>query len=168
TVSKIVEETKKKKKGVPKEELRDIKPDKPDPIMQPYFKIWIETFLDIAISIGITGYNKNSVKIIYIGESDEHDAASGFYDTAKNLLFVNTIKWSSQDRKKLIENIENVKKPYDFQNLSSIDLRWKQYCSYMYPSSTIPRSEEHTSELQSRGHLVCRLLLEKKKSNNTH
>src|SRR5690625_6677973 len=27
------------------------------------------------------------------------------------------------------------------------------------------RSEEHTSELQSRGHLVCRLLLEKKKLN---
>src|SRR5215510_15722771 len=30
------------------------------------------------------------------------------------------------------------------------------------------RSEEHTSELQSRGHLVCRLLLEKKKTNTTH
>src|SRR5437870_10278200 len=29
------------------------------------------------------------------------------------------------------------------------------------------RSEEHTSELQSRGHLVCRLLLEKKKKINT-
>src|SRR5690625_7005633 len=28
------------------------------------------------------------------------------------------------------------------------------------------RSEEHTSELQSRGHLVCRLLLEKKKQIN--
>src|SRR5437660_9287243 len=28
------------------------------------------------------------------------------------------------------------------------------------------RSEEHTSELQSRGHLVCRLLLEKKKKND--
>src|SRR2546422_4815095 len=28
----------------------------------------------------------------------------------------------------------------------------------------IPRSEEHTSELQSRLHLVCRLLLEKKKN----
>src|SRR5690625_5391566 len=27
------------------------------------------------------------------------------------------------------------------------------------------RSEEHTSELQSRGHLVCRLLLEKKKND---
>src|SRR5690625_5790668 len=29
------------------------------------------------------------------------------------------------------------------------------------------RSEEHTSELQSRGHLVCRLLLEKKKSKQS-
>src|SRR5437660_8075258 len=28
------------------------------------------------------------------------------------------------------------------------------------------RSEEHTSELQSRGHLVCRLLLEKKKKQS--
>src|SRR5439155_16648082 len=28
------------------------------------------------------------------------------------------------------------------------------------------RSEEHTSELQSRGHLVCRLLLEKTTSSN--
>src|SRR3712207_8080792 len=34
---------------------------------------------------------------------------------------------------------------------------------------TTPRSEEHTSELQSRQYLVCRLLLEKKKKhkNNT-
>src|SRR2546422_8273283 len=30
------------------------------------------------------------------------------------------------------------------------------------------RSEEHTSELQSRLHLVCRLLLEKKKNNQDH
>src|SRR5438445_297231 len=30
-----------------------------------------------------------------------------------------------------------------------------------------PRSEEHTSELQSRQYLVCRLLLEKKKKKNT-
>src|SRR3712207_7533976 len=33
--------------------------------------------------------------------------------------------------------------------------------------SAPPRSEEHTSELQSRQYLVCRLLLEKKK-NKTH
>src|SRR3712207_7958495 len=30
---------------------------------------------------------------------------------------------------------------------------------------SFPRSEEHTSELQSRQYLVCRLLLEKKKQN---
>src|SRR2546429_3995495 len=37
------------------------------------------------------------------------------------------------------------------------DLSW-QACAITYQ-----RSEEHTSELQSRLHLVCRLLLEKKK-----
>src|SRR5690349_23482755 len=38
------------------------------------------------------------------------------------------------------------------------------------PTGRLPRSEEHTSELQSRRDLVCRLLLEKKKkkkNNNT-
>src|SRR3712207_7400921 len=33
-------------------------------------------------------------------------------------------------------------------------------------SLTFERSEEHTSELQSRQYLVCRLLLEKKKNND--
>ena len=34
--------------------------------------------------------------------------------------------------------------------------------------SPAPRSEEHTSELQSHSDLVCRLLLEKKKAKNTN
>src|SRR2546430_8910371 len=33
------------------------------------------------------------------------------------------------------------------------------------PGDAPPRSEEHTSELQSQSNLVCRLLLEKKKTN---
>src|SRR3989442_7290784 len=37
----------------------------------------------------------------------------------------------------------------------------------LLPVFAAPRSEEHTSELQSRPHLVCRLLLEKKKKT-TH
>src|SRR6266511_5802945 len=36
------------------------------------------------------------------------------------------------------------------------------------PCGQAPRSEEHTSELQSRENLVCRLLLEKKKKNHKH
>src|SRR5690625_6709619 len=40
--------------------------------------------------------------------------------------------------------------------VAALPLRQRQAIAYH-------RSEEHTSELQSRGHLVCRLLLEKKK-----
>src|SRR5690554_7633666 len=36
-----------------------------------------------------------------------------------------------------------------------------------FAGSNVPRSEEHTSELQSRPHRVCRLLLEKKKTTPT-
>src|SRR5437016_6886239 len=36
------------------------------------------------------------------------------------------------------------------------------------PTSCLPRSEEHTSELQSLTNLVCRLLLEKKNHKRTH
>src|SRR2546429_2493343 len=36
------------------------------------------------------------------------------------------------------------------------------------PARIMCRSEEHTSELQSRLHLVCRLLLEKKKKKSNH
>src|SRR5690349_23710302 len=38
-------------------------------------------------------------------------------------------------------------------------------CAAVRASSSGPRSEEHTSELQSRRDLVCRLLLEKKKKD---
>src|SRR2546422_3176847 len=41
--------------------------------------------------------------------------------------------------------------------------RWASTISWAWPGSRRSRSEEHTSELQSRLHLVCRLLLEKKK-----
>src|SRR2546429_6023960 len=40
-----------------------------------------------------------------------------------------------------------------------------KYAAFTDAPSGAPRSEEHTSELQSRLHLVCRLLLEKKKNN---
>src|SRR3712207_7831326 len=39
---------------------------------------------------------------------------------------------------------------------------------FTYAWATVPRSEEHTSELQSRQYLVCRLLLEKKKKTEIH
>src|SRR5690554_7195113 len=42
------------------------------------------------------------------------------------------------------------------------------YCRSGKRSARAGRSEEHTSELQSRPHLVCRLLLEKKKKKITN
>src|SRR5690625_987635 len=61
------------------------------------------------------------------------------------------------------------------RGLKTLGVRMRQHCEnagiladWLQDRALIkqvfyPRSEEHTSELQSRGHLVCRLLLEKKK-----
>src|SRR3712207_8238888 len=43
-------------------------------------------------------------------------------------------------------------------------VRMRRYVVTEQKQITVPRSEEHTSELQSRQYLVCRLLLEKKKT----
>src|SRR2546429_1728856 len=42
------------------------------------------------------------------------------------------------------------------------------FAPFHYGRWAFVRSEEHTSELQSRLHLVCRLLLEKKKTTELH
>src|SRR5437899_10037675 len=69
--------------------------------------------------------------------------------------------------------------PYTTLFRSGSGARWKRRCCNIptaaFPSSRVAanprphrrraRSEEHTSELQSLRHLVCRLLLEKKKNH---
>src|SRR5690554_7332022 len=47
--------------------------------------------------------------------------------------------------------------------LNRISISDDEYSTVFYFNLGFSRSEEHTSELQSRPHLVCRLLLEKKK-----
>src|SRR5690554_7029690 len=48
---------------------------------------------------------------------------------------------------------------------SAVDVEVQEEGRNHHWRGTGKRSEEHTSELQSRPHLVCRLLLEKKKTN---
>src|SRR5689334_24785318 len=48
----------------------------------------------------------------------------------------------------------------DLNALDIFDMDWRALVTLLWAS----RSEEHTSELQSQFHLVCRLLLEKKNS----
>src|SRR2546422_6197615 len=60
----------------------------------------------------------------------------------------------------------------DLKARINIELKpqWAACCFRLYIYPSLQRSEEHTSELQSRLHLVCRLLLEKKKDRgvSTH
>src|SRR5690625_1185303 len=55
----------------------------------------------------------------------------------------------------------------NFEHLISNSISGAIFC-FLVGLSGRRRSEEHTSELQSRGHLVCRLLLEKKKTTLKH
>src|SRR2546428_1276183 len=61
------------------------------------------------------------------------------------------------------EIIDFLKDPQKFQRLGG---RLPKGALLVGPPGT-GRSEEHTSELQSRSDLVCRLLLEKKKTNSS-
>src|SRR5206468_10984378 len=61
--------------------------------------------------------------------------------------------------RRLTQRQREAKSSADFQIIPRIP--WLK--PSLVPSASVPRSEEHTSELQSRSDLVCRLLLEKKK-----
>src|SRR3989442_3159637 len=57
--------------------------------------------------------------------------------------------------------------PSDLERDVLIALGWSVMDAFERRFRMCLRSEEHTSELQSRPHLVCRLLLEKKKTRQT-
>src|SRR5690348_18019244 len=54
------------------------------------------------------------------------------------------------------------------QTISSDSSFWRFFSRMVTTSVAVQRSEEHTSELQSPVHLVCRLLLEKKKKKTLY
>src|SRR5437899_5968132 len=84
-----------------------------------------------------------------------------------------TVKIPASDSRQLIEMAAVLRDMLDLthQGFSNLDLECARKVqvreSLMSQVEHIPqyRSEEHTSELQSLRHLVCRLLLEKKKQN---
>src|SRR3712207_7191339 len=55
-----------------------------------------------------------------------------------------------------------------FARTWAVELRGRGIRVNVVSPGTVVRSEEHTSELQSRQYLVCRLLLEKKKKQNLY
>src|SRR3712207_7370421 len=82
----------------------------------------------------------------------------------RSTLFPYTTLFRSDDKRMIVGNDKGLYQSTDngetwTQLLSGMcfDIKYKH---------DAPRSEEHTSELQSRQYLVCRLLLEKKKKKN--
>src|SRR5690625_6642008 len=73
-----------------------------------------------------------------------------------------TIEVQPYSEKVVIGN--NFPNPFNIQTFIPITIPEDHTEVHLSIVNSAGRSEEHTSELQSRGHLVCRLLLEKKKN----
>src|SRR5438876_3915215 len=87
--------------------------------------------------------------------------------TVDNPKIVSREEWLVA-RKKLLAREKQLTRERDAVAAERRQLPWvKVEKNYVFdsPSGKKTRSEEHTSELQSPVHLVCRLLLEKKKKN---
>src|SRR5690625_6656722 len=96
-------------------------------------------------------------KTIYSNDQFCFSGKNGF---VKGLLifFLGLISFSSFCQ----ISIDGVVRDADEESLIGVNVQVK---GTFTPIKLSSRSEVHTSELQSRGHLVCRLLLEKKKKN---
>src|SRR3712207_7774352 len=84
-------------------------------------------------------------------------ACSGKQDD-NNTLTIGVMTKTASDQARWDKIEELLKK-------DKITLKYKEFTDYSQPNKA--RSAEHTSELQSRQYLVCRLLLEKKKATST-
>ena len=85
-----------------------------------------------------------------------HDALPIFYGMPESNL--------EDNKEELLADFRKLKKVYaDRVELKKEDITHMTRIGIKNNSKTRPRSEEHTSELQSLVNLVCRLLLEKKK-----
>src|SRR2546429_7219472 len=81
----------------------------------------------------------------------------------RSTLFPYTTLFRSVFFEKIDENSRNV---YWCPECKRLYVSTPAFTSNIFEVYKRERSEEHTSELQSRLHLVCRLLLEKKKTHN--
>src|SRR2546422_1096485 len=79
----------------------------------------------------------------------------------RSTLFPYTTLFRSQEVAELARLEHELR--IDQEEILGIDRELRKKGLLVAPDAAEPRSEEHTSELQSRLHLVCRLLLEKKK-----
>src|SRR5690606_41139028 len=101
----------------------------------------LKTVYDPEIPVDI--YELGLIYDVFVNEDYEVKIVMTL--TTPNFPVAESLPQEVQDKVKMIENVKDAEVELTF------DPPWSQ------------RSEEHTSELQSRENLVCRLLLEKKK-----
>src|SRR5256885_7302177 len=94
----------------------------------------------------------------------------------RSTLFPYTTLFRSKKRNRRLSQLNSISGPFSLKSLDKESRRRLElYQQLFYLLQTQPiylarlffRSEEHTSELQSPCNLVCRLLLEKKKTHTT-
>src|SRR5690554_7793432 len=89
------------------------------------------------------------------------------YDMLTDLEHILTAFASLENPFVNLNRILRIKDPSYFSNYSAF-VEFYTVLENLHADHRNNRSEEHTSELQSRPHLVCRLLLEKKKTVSSH
>src|SRR2546426_8402802 len=86
----------------------------------------------------------------------------------RSTLFPYTTLFRSRDRNRFRAWLVRIAFRLALDRLRSSKRREQRDTFWSHPAHQPPRSEEHTSELQSPCNLVCRLLLEKKKPRPEH
>src|SRR5699024_11927809 len=119
------------------------------------------------VYVGCAKWNKKDLKNFYPkGAGDELT----YYSSQFNCVELNATFYNTFDEDQISKWRKKV--PADFKFFPKVNryishLKWLndiEESTDDYIDSIVHRSEEHTSELQSRFDLVCRLLLEKKKT----
>src|SRR5690625_1830204 len=116
----------------------------------------------ITHDLGVVAETCDYVAVMYAGKIVEFQDVRSLFKNPKHPYTVglmNSIPRHDTDVDELEPIRGTVPNPQDMPK----GCRFAPRCPF-----ATDRSEEHTSELQSRGHLVCRLLLEKKKTKNQY
>src|SRR5690625_6826101 len=96
-----------------------------------------------------------------IGRRDEHHQDNPYY---VYIIGSDKLSHDLHDINELVnDELTNLELDYRYNDDADPNRFYYRSDHYNFAKNDV-RSEEHTSELQSRGHLVCRLLLEKKKT----
>src|SRR5690625_5730760 len=111
--------------------------------------------------------NKNEAKEIkegIVSLKKQKGVFKEYQQRGKRLIVGYSEKRAKKDEYNRNKGVDRLEKSFKSGKITKDQVNKRGYNKFLSISENVKvRSEEHTSELQSRGHLVCRLLLEKKK-----